>query len=179
MNVLKNGPIQKSLVILDNFLDEFLSDCRMFERMIFWQQCDFIDILNPTMLHTVLLSVVQMKMNVLKNAPIPESLVILALTWWIFRVLSSGIKSWGSKASLFATLFKFLPIFGTPQSYAKYILENSQFGNIFWMKGVAKGESFDPHDFTIHILPVHNNALLLNDGKIWKLGCKYSSSHRI
>jgi hypothetical protein len=41
-----------------------------------------------------------------------------------------------------------LPIFGTPQSYAKYILENSQFGNIFWMKGVAKGESFDPHDFT-------------------------------
>ena len=52
------------------YLDDWAAD-------FFWQQCDFIDTLNPTMYHTVLLSVVKMKMNVLKNAPIPKSLVIL------------------------------------------------------------------------------------------------------
>ena len=33
----------------------------------------------PTVIHTVLLSVVQKKMNAMKNTPIPESLVILKM----------------------------------------------------------------------------------------------------
>ena len=91
MNVLKNGPIQKSLVILDNFLDEFLGDCRMFERMIFWQQCDFIDILNPTMLHTVLLSAQWCVFNNssllgIKICPILTHKTKLYLIFWHYKL---------------------------------------------------------------------------------------------
>ena len=70
MNVLKSTPIQSHWSFWTIF--GWLLDV-----WFFWQQCDFIDTLNPTMYHTVLLSVVKMKMNVLKNAPIPKSLVIL------------------------------------------------------------------------------------------------------
>ena len=38
------------------------------------------------------------------------------------------------------------------------IIEDSQFRTNILKERVEKSESFDPHDFTIHILPVHNNA---------------------
>ena len=38
------------------------------------------------------------------------------------------------------------------------IIEDSQFCTDILKERVEKGESFDPRDLTIPILPVHNNA---------------------
>ena len=52
------------------------------------------------------------------------------------------------------------------------IIEDSQFCTDISKEGVEKGESFDPRDFTIPILPVHNNA---HNAAIWWQNLKIGS----